>query len=315
MNGHAQKLELTPRKAQETAAWAIEQCLGQPAADMRPLGGGLTNLVFEIEHEEGDFVIRLSPNPSGFEDFCKEQWAQARALEAGVPVTEPIKSGVSPDGIPFSLIRKAEGQDARTHPDRSAILREMGRLATLLATIPTTGFGRYFDWCAEDKRMGSWETFLIRELDAPGRLALLEEEGAISPLQARALEKILDEMLRLDDPPALAHGDIRLKNVLVNEQGAISALIDWDQCLSAIQPLWDITIALHDLNIDEKEAFLEGCGLSGAPLREIAPYIKALNMLHYAPFLRRARKRKNESRVEQLRTRLQGTLDLFSLQI
>ena len=43
----------------------------------------------------------------------------------------------------------------------------------------------------------------------------------------------------------------------------------------------DLSIALHDLSIDEKQEFLEGYSLSENALRRLAPVIKALNIVNY----------------------------------
>lgn len=58
------------------------------------------------------------------------------------------------------------------------------------------------------------------------------------------------------------HGDLRMKNVLVDQDGGICAILDWEKCMSIVAPHWELALALHDLSIDEKQAFLAGYGLS-----------------------------------------------------
>jgi hypothetical protein len=70
---------------------------------------------------------------------------------------------------------------------------------------------------------------------------------------------------------------------------------------------------LHDLCIDEKEAFLEGYGLAPRDYAKIAAAVIALNILNYAPTIDEAIKAKNRPRLEALKARLHGTLDLHSL--
>jgi aminoglycoside phosphotransferase (APT) family kinase protein len=53
---------------------------------------------------------------------------------------------------------------------------------------------------------------------------------------------------------------MRLKNVMVDEAGKITAVIDWEFCSSNVAPYWDL--ALHDLSVDAKQAFLGGYGVS-----------------------------------------------------
>jgi hypothetical protein len=65
--------------------------------------------------------------------------------------------------------------------------------------------------------------------------------------------------------------------------------------------------------IDEKQYFLEGYGLTEKKLREIAPLLKAFNLINYAPTIERMVKAKETMRLERYRTRLQGFLDLYAL--
>jgi hygromycin-B 4-O-kinase len=111
----------------------------------------------------------------------------------------------------------------------------------------------------------------------------------------------------------LNHGDLRLKNVLVTGEGKITAIIDWENCVSSVAPYWDLALALHDLSVDAKEELLAGYGLSERDYRTAAPVIKALNLLHYAPPVERAAQAGDARQLEQYRTRLGGALDLYSL--
>lgn len=112
-------------------------------------------------------------------------------------------------------------------------------------------------------------------------------------------------------PPVLHHGDLRLKNAIVApEDGVLQALIDWEDCLSAPAPYWDLSIALHDLGPDEREAFLDGYGMSPAGFERAASCVRALNLLNYAAALERALQAGERERVAWMRTRLRGAFDM-----
>src|SRR5829696_4610413 len=104
---------------------------------------------------------------------------------------------------------------------------------------------------------------------------------------------------------------MRLKNVIVDENGKINAIIDWEHCVSNVAPHWELSIALHDLSIDEKEEFLRGYGLPGDELIEMAPILSALNVINYAPYIEEAEKANDTAQLENYRTRLSGSLDLY----
>jgi hypothetical protein len=93
----------------------------------------------------------------------------------------------------------------------------------------------------------------------------------------------------------------------------ITALIDWEDCVSNLAPEWELSLALHDLSIDEKQEFLEGYGLRADQVAKIAPVIKAMNLINYAPEIGRLADSNDTARLEQYRLRLSAALDLYSL--
>lgn len=276
---------------------------------------GLSNFVFAVNHAEGDFVVRISPDPSRLNSFIKEQWAQTQASELGVPTAEILEVG-SGESIPFPFMisRTVTGGEATHHPKRLEILREMGRFAQLINTIRTSGFGGTFDWSNNVlSRNETWKEYLRDALKYEEKIGILEKRRVISGNQAKQLRKIFDEAAKMRVKPALVHGDVRLKNVIVDESGKINALIDWEHCTSNLAPHWELSIALHDLGVDGKQYFLEGYGLSEKKYREIAPLVKAINMINYASTVEGMAQAKDTARLEQYRTRLGGSIDLYSL--
>ena len=129
----------------------------------------------------------------------------------------------------------------------------------------------------------------------------------------KKLVTLLKKIERWKDKPTLNHGDIRLKNVIIDDKAKIIAIIDWEDCSSNIAPFWELSIALHDLSIDDKQAFLEGYGLPAEEFSRKAYALKALNIINYAPQIERLAKRKDKKTLEQYRLRLNGYLDMFSL--
>jgi hypothetical protein len=100
---------------------------------------------------------------------------------------------------------------------------------------------------------------------------------------------------------------------MLNGHGKISAIIDWEHATSNWAPYWELAIALHDLGIDEKQAFLDGYGITPKDFEKMSGTIKVLNILHYAPVVEKAVKAKDRARFARFQQRLNGALDLFSL--
>jgi len=106
---------------------------------------------------------------------------------------------------------------------------------------------------------------------------------------------------------------MRLKNVLADNDGKITAIIDWENCISSVGSYWDLSLALHDLSIDAKEEFIDGYGIALKDLRQMAGVIKAINVLNYAPRVEELAAMKDTQTLERYRARLGGVLDLYSL--
>ena len=101
--------------------------------------------------------------------------------------------------------------------------------------------------------------------------------------------------------------------MIVDDDGEIAAILDWEECLSTIAPQWELSIALHDLSIDEKDLFLEGYGLDGKQVEELSPLIKAFNIINYSNAIEPAVADSDHKTLADIRLRLSGSLDLYCL--
>jgi aminoglycoside phosphotransferase (APT) family kinase protein len=304
---------ISASKARAMARKIISHHFGGPPRRLVVQDGGLSNHVFIVKHKEGDLVVRLSSNPTRINAYIKEQWAVAKARELKVPTPEILEVGNQVIPFPYMVSRRTEGSEATFHKKRIEILRELGSIAARINTIRTTGFGTTFDWSNNQLSLNdSWEEFLAKELDIKNRVKILSKRNMLSRPQLKKLSGILRAAGKIRVWPSLNHGDLRLKNVLVDREGTIKAIIDWEHCISSL-PFWELSVALHDLSIDEKQAFLEGYGLKQPKFVEMAPAIRALNVINYAPEIERLAEAKDFARLEQYKTRLGGALDLYCL--
>jgi aminoglycoside phosphotransferase (APT) family kinase protein len=302
------------RRARLLAGAVLKHHFGRPAKRLKHRATGLSNFVFQADHPDGEFIVRLAANPSKINAFIKEQWAISRVRELGVPTPEVLEVGNDVGPLPYMIARRAVGQEAIHHPERLAILAEMGRYTALINSVPTTGFGKTFDWSSNQlSRNANWGAFLRDELHMEERLRTLVRHKMLNAAQARTLRSLLTAIGRKRRSPTLNHGDMRLKNVIVDDAGNISAIIDWEECCSQIAPYWDVSLALHDLSIDAKQAFLEGYGLKQKEIIAMAPSVRAINIINYAPVIERLAARGQTAELEHHRTRLSGALDLYAL--
>lgn len=289
----------------------VHRHFGSEAKGAEPQGGGLNNSVFAVDHHEGQFVVRFGGDDTSLDTFQKEHWAIERAAEHGIPVA-PILHVGEEDGRPYMVMELIEGTVATELAENLGILEELGKWAAEIHTIDTEGFGHVFDWAdASRPRLPDWQTYLREELNLESRLQVLDTHEMLTSEQIKGLRSALEQADDHKLPSHLNHGDLRLKNVMVDDEGKILAIIDWEFCTSNLTPLWDLAIALHDLSIDQKGAFLKGYGLDEEMLVKLNPAIRALNTINYAPFIENAAEEGDEEQLQNFRLRLSGALDLY----
>lgn len=301
----------TPNSA---AADVLEHHFGKRPARVHRLTGGLTNHVFEARIGRDELIVRISDDAAKLQTFIKEQWAVRKARRERVPTPEILEVGNTVINKPYMISTKVRGIDATRWPHRLETAREMGHYAAKINSIRTRGFGMVFDWSRNTlSKNESWRQFLDDELKIAQRVEALARRRLMRPQDLKALQRNVNELRAWRGRPALTHGDIRFKNVVLDESGKIRAFLDWENCSSNLAPHWELSIALHDLCIDEKEAFLEGYGMSPRTYGRYAQAIKTLNILNYFGAIEEAAAAKNRAKLEALRARLQGAFDLHSL--
>jgi hygromycin-B 4-O-kinase len=303
---------MTAQQGRSAVRTIVRHHFGSAPESVKRETGGLSNLVFTVEHHGEEFVVRLNPDRGSLNRFLKEQWVTERARTAELPVPAILEVGGEP--LPYMILRKSAGNPALAHPERMRILRDMGRLAAIINSIPTRGYGATFEWSNNQlSTCGNWSEFLEKEYDLDKRLHTL---GRRRILPGKKLDRIRAILRGIGDKrrkPVLNHGDLRLKNVLVDGKGKITAILDWETSTSNLAPEWELSAALHDLSIDEKESFLDGYGLSWKNLAATAPAIKAFNILNYLSAIESDAKERGNGDLDRYRFRLSGALDLYSL--
>ena len=301
-------------KFRRLARFLIQHHFGTKPAGIKYKSAGLSNFVFEANHAEGDFIVRISPDKARLNAFIKEQWCEGVARQAGIPTAEILETGVSIIPFPYVIARSIDGVEATSHPEREKIIRELGRLAEKINSIRTHGFGETFDWSNNElSRNETLKEYLEGEYRYEERIETLEKNRICDEPAIRSLKSICREMIKLKLRPALNHSDLRLKNVIADENGKIAAIIDWEESISNIAPHWELSIALHDLGIDEKQLFIEGYGLTSKRFSDIAPFVKAFNLLNYSDSINAASAAKDKASLERFRMRFSGIYELYSL--
>src|SRR5688572_7605574 len=304
---------VTIRHYRQLANEIIEKHFGKPPQRIVYRRSGRTNFVFAVNHVEGQFIVRISPDSSRIEAFKKELWATQKVREAGVPSTEVLIVDQDKDSEPYMITRRITGLEATHHPQRKRIIHEMGHYARIINSIPTKGFGADFDWNKTGFKWRTWSDYLDNEWEFEKRLRIFTAHKILSQRTVTKLQKTINDTRTLPIKPFLNHADLRLKNVMVDDDGEIAAIIDWEECLSTVAPQFELAISLHDLSIDEKHLFIDGYGLDSEAMPRMTDLLRAINIINYSDAIERAVEVRDHKMLAELRLRLSGGLDLYSL--
>lgn len=210
------------------------------------LAGGRSNLTYEITDGATRRVLRRPPLGhvlATAHDMRREYRAISALWPAGFPVPEPVLHCADPGviGAPFYLMQFVEGTTFR-NPDalaslapatvRALILSLVDTLADLHMVVPAVvglrDFGRPEGFNA--RQVWRWR----QQLDA----SRSRELAGIDELHAR---------LAATAPPCpvgtIVHGDYRVDNVLVDPDGRVQAVLDWEMSTLG-DPLGDLALML-----------------------------------------------------------------------
>ncbi len=230
----------------------LKHLYGNKSMSITSLSGGLSNYVFLAKLPGDDLVVRLSDKPEKITLFLKEQWAVDKARSNEIPVPDILEVGNEIIPLPYMVVRKINGEAATNYIDRKQLLHDMGGYAAKINSIPTNNYGNVSDWSENIlSKNNSCKEYLHKELNVMYRLNTLIKYKMILPKTVKEIKSNLAEMESWKKKPSLNHGDIRFKNIMIDNQGKIISIIDWENCTSNIAPYWELSIALHDLSIDE----------------------------------------------------------------
>jgi aminoglycoside phosphotransferase (APT) family kinase protein len=189
--------------------------------------GGASRETWLVEGPAGRWALRRDPKGSVSLVPMREEFALVRrAAEAGVPVPAPL--AYEPEGgrfgspgmlmafvdgtsVPPRVLRKPEYETAR-----GALTGQLGEALARIHAVDPARLEGVLPAAPEDPALGQIEEW-ERQLDEIGEPLPVVELG-LRWLRANAPGPV---------PSRLVHGDFRLGNFIVDEQG-LGAVIDWE---------------------------------------------------------------------------------------
>jgi aminoglycoside phosphotransferase (APT) family kinase protein len=257
----------------------------EPVVQTTPLTGkGSVNEVFIVEALNHKVVVRMSDRGGALEEYDKEAWCIERASARGVLVPSVISVGRC-EGTAYiiqSYIAGDEGRDSPAH--KSKIWRALGKYAKLIHSIGAPGFGLKLSEITQGDARKSWLRYLeynIESLTANDPLIGLQ---VLTQPQSKIIKGVFANLKGREFTFGLNHGDISLKNTIVDVRGRIT-LLDWGSAEAGIVPHHDL-IQMLKMNMSEGDpdgegigAFLDGYGISPASFERMMPELESLLVL------------------------------------
>ncbi len=208
--------------------------------------GGKSNLTYVVTDGVGSWVVRRPPLGhvlATAHDMSREYKVMTALRDTAVPVprTYLLCEDTEVLGAPFFVMEHVAGTPYRTAAEFSALgtdgVRGVARsLITTLgdlhavdpAEVGLSDFGRPEGFLERQVRRWSKQLDASRSREIAGIDELHKKLGATIPESAEA---------------AIVHGDYRLDNVLVAEDGSLTAVLDWEMATLG-DPLVDLGLML-----------------------------------------------------------------------
>ncbi|MDZ7673891.1 MAG: phosphotransferase family protein [Acidimicrobiales bacterium] len=229
-------------------AWYLEHVPGtQPPLEFSLIAGGHSNLTFSVIDAAGRVTVLRRP-PLGqvlasAHDMGREHKIIAALDHTDIPVPHPLgyEPGDEVNGAPFYVMDHVDGHVLRdkaaaeklTPSARTTAGESLGDvMAAIHAVDPTAvglgDLGRTDGYIERQLKRwyGQWNKSKTRDL------------AAVDDVHAALAADIPDQ-----GPAAIVHGDYRLDNCMVDDDGHVVAVLDWELCTLG-DPLADVGLLM-----------------------------------------------------------------------
>ena len=269
----------------ELASRITSSLLNEPLVEVTPVvGKGRVNKVFIAETANHKVVIRMSDRGQAFDEYTKEAWCIEQAAARGVPVPSVMSVGQC-EANAYIVQSYIDGNDRIESPaSKLDILRELGKYARLIHSIGVHGFGASLSEITGGDARKSWLRFLESNIDKLTDNDRLIKLKVLTQPQSKLIRDIFADLRGREFTFGLIHGDISLRNTIVDERGTVH-LIDWGSAEAGIVPHHDL-IEMLMMNMVEGDpddaqmrAFLDGYEISPAEFNQMMPELESLLVL------------------------------------
>lgn len=275
---------------------ACDFLLEQVKTSYEIIGKGSVNKVYVVETGSRKVVVRMNDTDT-FPSFIKEKWCIEQAAAVGIPGPKVLSIGIADETAYMiqSFIDGDNGLDSTVL--KSDVWRQLGEYAKLIHSIQVKGFGGNlinpnngeFQSPSHAGSDGSWQGYVQYNINSLTEHDRFINFGVVTKMESQRVRKLFVNIKKEPFRFGLNHGDISLKNTIVNQEGKV-ILLDWGSAEVSVVPHGDIIqlmqcqILGEGPNIDEFKAFLDGYGLSEKDLTDLKHLLllRAFDKLRWA---------------------------------
>ena len=261
------------------------------------VGRGITNRVCVVETKNHKVVVRMN-DKSTISTFVKEKWCIEQAAAVGIPGPEVLSVDIV-DEMAYMIqvfIDGSCGLDSKL--PRSVIWKRLGEYAKLIHSIQVKGFGENlidpvdgeFQSPAHPGSDGSWKGYVQYNIDCLTADDPFIKFGVMSQMESRRVKKLFENLKEEEFHFGLNHGDISLKNTIVNKDNHV-ILLDWNAEVNVVPHATVMQLMHYQIlgldespNNEEFKAFLDGYGMSVKEVEDMKHLLllKAFDNLRWA---------------------------------
>ncbi len=209
-----------------------------------PIAGGHSNLTYRVTGADGArFVLRRPPlghRLASAHDMSREHKIIHGLQQSNVPVAPALGycDDESVNDAPFYVMGFVDGHVLRDRASTEAVLSPTARRHASESLVDTMAAIHAVDLDAVGLAdLGKHEGYIARQLKR-----WYGQWNAQKTRELTAVDRVHDELLRRipeQGPATIVHGDYRLDNCMVGDDGTVVAVLDWEICTLG-DPLADV---------------------------------------------------------------------------
>jgi aminoglycoside phosphotransferase (APT) family kinase protein len=211
----------------DLAARVVAEHLSEPVHGVRPIvGHGSQNRVFVVTTARQQVVVRMSADSSALDRYMKERWCIEHAAACGVPGPLTLDVG-NVEQFAYMLQTFDPGEHVASGDGAaSRVWRQLGHYARSFHGIAVCGFGDQLSDFTHGSAARTWSRAVRYNIEQLCDTDPLRRMGVVTGAQSKLLRTTFEALANRQFRCGLCHGDLALRNVLVDAAGTVR-LLDW----------------------------------------------------------------------------------------